>query len=208
MAPVILFAHGAGAPSTSAWMRAWKERLSAAGQVETFDYPYIKESRKTPDRQPVLIAAHRSALEAARGTRGGRAKVVLAGKSMGSRIGCHVAVEAPDEVDALVCFGYPLRSGSTGKSRAEVLLALTHPVLFVQGSRDSLCPLDELESVIARMDAPTELFVVEGGNHSLEIGKRALFAQGHTQEEVDGSIMTAVTAFLRAHRIIRRSSTP
>ena len=67
--------------------------------------------------------------------------------------------------------------GRRGQLRDEVLVALRTPVLFVQGSRDALCPLAELEAVRARMSARTALHVVEGGNHSLEVGVRALAAR-------------------------------
>ena len=57
--PLFLFAPGAGAPSSHPWMRRWKARLQEIGEVETFDYPYMREGRKRPDRLPQLIAAHR-----------------------------------------------------------------------------------------------------------------------------------------------------
>ena len=193
---LILFAHGAGAPSASGWMRAWARRLGALGDVVTFDYPYMKAGRKSPDKQPVLIAAHAAALDEARSKHAG--PVVLAGKSMGSRMGCHLAVERPADVAALICFGYPLRSGATGALRDEVLVALRTPVLFVQGTKDPLCPLADLEKVRAQMTAPNELFVVEGGNHSLEVGVRDLRAAGKTQEDVDAAVLAAVTAFVAA----------
>lgn len=169
-ATLILFAPGAGAGSDSRWMTSWRDRLATVGVVEPFDYPYRRAGRKAPDRLPVLIAAHRQALSEAHGRHfsaaNGRVRVVLAGKSMGGRVGCHVALEEP--VDALVCLGYPLR-GTSGALRDEVLLALRTPVLFVQGTRDPLCPLDALETVRKRMTAPNDLFIVEGGNHSLEV---------------------------------------
>ena len=63
---------------------------------------------------------------------------------MGGRIGCHVSLE--EKVDGLVCLGYPLCAmGDRTKLRDEVLRALTAPILFVQGTRDSLCPLDLLD---------------------------------------------------------------
>jgi predicted alpha/beta-hydrolase family hydrolase len=198
MSPIILFAHGAGAPSASAWMRAWARRLGALGEVVTFDYPYMKAKRKSPDRQPVLVAAHAAALDEARARHGADRPVVLAGKSMGSRMGCHLAVERGG-VAALVCFGYPLRSGATGALRDEVLLALRTPILFLQGGKDPLCPLADLAAVRRRMTAPNELHVVEGGNHSLEVGKRELAAGGKTQEDVDREVLAAVKVFLAAH---------
>ncbi len=191
--PVLLFAHGAGAGTGHPWMQAWIERLSALGHLHAFDYPYMAAGRKSPDRLPRLIEAHREALTEARGRRRGR--TFLLGKSMGSRVGCHLALEAP--VDGLVCFGYPLKgAGKSGKLRDQVLLALETPILFIQGTRDNLCPLERLEDVRKKMRAPSRLFVVEDGDHSLRVAKRALKAHSETQDDVDGRILGAVRAFL------------
>lgn len=189
--PLFLFAPGAGAPSSHPWMQRWKERLSTIGDVEAFDYPYMEQGRRRPDPLPQLIAAHRQALVEARR---GRAAILI-GKSMGGRIGCHVALE--ENVTGVVCLGYPLcGGGDQSKLRDKVLRALTTPILFVQGTRDSLCPLDLLERVRAEMTAPTFLHVVEGGDHSLQVSKRQLAAQGETQEQVDGRILEAITKFV------------
>jgi len=184
-------------------MRGWARRLAALGAVETFDYPYMRAGRKSPDRQPVLVAAHAAALDEAR-ARHGAATVVLAGKSMGSRMGCHLAVDRGGAgIAALICFGYPLRSGATGALRDEVLRALRTPILFLEGSKDPLCPLGELEKVRAQMTAPSTLFVVEGGNHSLEVGARELRATGKTQAVWDEAVLAAVTGFLAEHGVTR-----
>ncbi len=175
-------------------MSAWAERLGTFGNVVSFDYPYMRAGRRSPDRLPVLVDAHREALAAARARR--RGPIVLAGKSMGSRVGCHLALE--EAVDALVCLGYPLR-GVRGELRSEVLLALRTPILFVQGTRDPLCPLDALEDVRRRMQAPSMLYRVEGANHSLELGTQALRAAGDTQADVDTRTLRAIVAFLREH---------
>jgi predicted alpha/beta-hydrolase family hydrolase len=190
-----LFAPGAGAPSTSAWMRAMQARLATLGAVTAFDYPYMLAGKRAPDRQPTLIEAHERALAELRAQ--GAASVVLAGKSMGGRIGCHVAVKVEDKPRALVCFGYPLVSPG-GAVRDQVLLELTTPVLFVQGTRDTLCPLERLEAVRGRMRAPSELFVVEDGDHSLEVTRTRLKARGETQDTVDAAIIARVSAFLEA----------
>src|SRR6266511_4241867 len=191
---LVLLAPGAGAPSTSPWMAAWAERLGTLGDVIRFDYPYMRAGRRSPDRLPVLLEAHRGALATARAGR--RGPVVLAGKSMGARVGCHLTLE--EAVDALVCLGYPLR-GARGELRSEVLIALRPPILFVQGTRDPLCPLEALEDVRRRMKAPSTLYQVEGGNHSLELGTRALRAAGETQADVDARALGAIAAFLREH---------
>ena len=73
----------------------------------------------------------------------------------------------------LICLGYPLKSGATGALRDQVLLALETPVLFVQGTRDPLCPLDLLAEVRPRMKAPNTLLIVDGGDHSLAVSAAA-----------------------------------
>src|SRR5947199_6852485 len=194
MNPLILLAPGAGAPSSHPWMQEWKKRLSGIGAVETFDYDYMREGRKRPDPLSRLIAVHREALAKAREKHIG-AKTFLIGKSMGGRVGCHVSLE--DKVDGLICLGYPLCAmGDRTKLRDEVLRALTTPILFVQGTRDSLCPLDLLERVRPEMKAPNLLHVVEGGDHSLRMPKRQLQATGDTQEDVDHSTFKSFADFL------------
>ena len=191
--PLLLFAPGAGAPSSHPWMQAWKERLTTIGDVETFDYAYMQQGGRRPDPLPQLIATHREALVAFRGRKDGPA--ILIGKSMGGRIGCHVALA--EKVEGVVCFGYPLcGGGDRAKLRDEVLRALQTPVLFVQGTRDPLCPLALLEEVRAEMIAPSALHLVEGGDHSLLVAKRALAAAGQSQEDVNREILDAIGKFV------------
>src|SRR5437867_13024927 len=175
MTPLLLFAPGAGAPSSHPWMQNCKERLSAIGTVETFDYNYMRDGRKRPDPLPQLIAAHRKALSRAR-ERYQPAITILVAKSMGGRVGCQSSLE--EKVEGLVCLGYPLCAmGDRTKRRDQVSRALTTPILFVQGTRDSLCPLDLLERVRSEMKASSFLHLVEGGDHSLRAPIRLLQAR-------------------------------
>jgi uncharacterized protein len=179
-------------------MARFAQLLRELGTVRSFDYPYARavngvQVRKAPDKLDVLVQAHRQELaELCRQSDAGD-KLVLAGKSMGGRVGCHVALEERS-VSGLVCFGYPLR-GQNGKLRDQVLLELRTPVLFVQGTRDSLCALPELEQVRQRMTAPSQLHVVEGGDHSLQSTKTVLKARGISQAEVERDILAAVERF-------------
>jgi uncharacterized protein len=174
-------------------MQRWQERLATIGEVEAFDYHDTREGRRRPDPLPQLIATHRAALVERRRDR----PAILIGKSMGGRIGCHVSLE--EKVEAVVCFGYPLcGGGDRAKLRDKVLRVMTTPILFVQGTRDSLCPLDLLEGVRAEMKAPNFLHLVEGGDHSLMVSKRQLAAAGETQAEVDDRILEAIAKFLIA----------
>jgi predicted alpha/beta-hydrolase family hydrolase len=174
-------------------MQRWKQHLQTIGEVELLDYPYMRERRKRPDPLPQLVAAHRQALvDAQRST---STFAILIGKSMGGRIGCHVALE--EKVAGLICLGYPLCAmGDRTKLRDKVLRALTTPILFVQGTRDRLCPLDLLEPIRAEMTAENFIHVVEGGDHSLLVTKRMLQTRGETQDDVDQRILEAIGGFV------------
>jgi predicted alpha/beta-hydrolase family hydrolase len=194
MPPLILFAPGAGASSSHRWMQIWKRRLSEIGEVETFDYAYMRDGRKRPDPLPKLIASHREALIEAR-KRYPAESTILMGKSMGGRVGCHLSLN--EKVDGLICLGYPLCAmGDRTKLRDEVLRALNTPILFVQGTRDPLCPLDLLERVRSEMKTPNFLHVVEGGDHSLRVPKRQLQAASRTQDDIDRQILVAIAGFV------------
>ena len=190
--PAFLFAPGAGAPSTSAWMVGWRDRLRTIGEVATLDYPYTLAGRKRPDRLPALIEAHRQALKDLRARVTG--PIFLAGKSMGGRVGCHLALE--ELVAGVICFGFPLRSASSGALRDQVLVDLRTPVLLLQGTRDPLCPLDDLATVRARMSAPTTLVVIEGGDHSLALSATHRKTAGVTQLDADARVLDAIRRFV------------
>lgn len=155
--------------------------------MQLFDYDYMRENRRRPDPPPRLLAAHRRALAEVRSKSDG--PVFLIGKSMGGRIGCHVSLV--DDVAGLICLGYPLcGSGDPAKLRDKVLRDLRTPILFVQGTRDSLCPLDLLEQVRAQMTAPNFLHVVEGGDHSLHVTKQ------FSQTEADQRVFDVIAQFV------------
>src|SRR5437667_6771801 len=187
MKPLFLFASGAGAPSSHPWMQNWKNRLSQLGEFVTFDYDYRRKGRKRPDPLPQLIAAHRRALSEARERHPSRITILI-GKSMGGRVGCHVSLE--ENVEGLVCLGYPLCAmGDRTKLRNEVLRALNTPTLFVQGTRDPLCPPDLLERVRTEMKAPNFLHIVEVRDHSLRVPTRQVIASGKTEGHINKQIL-------------------
>jgi predicted alpha/beta-hydrolase family hydrolase len=190
--PFFLFAPGAGAPSSHPWMQKWKQRLSSLGRVAVFDYAYMREGRRRPDPLPQLVETHREALAQ---NRTANESVILIGKSMGARIGCHVSLL--EKVNGIICFGYPLcGGGDPHKLRDKVLRDLATPILFVQGTRDALCPLGLLETVRSQMKAPHNLHVVEDADHSLLLRKGDLKRMNKTQEDIDEEISGSIAAFV------------
>ena len=97
-------------------MKHYKRLLGRFGPVMAFDYPYMKEGRKRPDQMPKLLQAHGAALAKGRKKHGER--VILVGKSMGGRMGCHLALE--EEVLGVICLGYPLKGMGKAGNRAIV----------------------------------------------------------------------------------------
>lgn len=193
----LLFSHGAGAGSAHPWMRAWAERLGGLGRVHTFDYPYMAQGRKLPDRMPRLLEAHRAELAALRETLPAEehGDIVLVGKSMGSRVACLLAAEAP--VRAVICLGYPLVGRSKKRPlRDAELRGLEVPCLLVQGERDPFSPAEVLASVLAELSPPLAHHEVPDGDHSLLARKRTLKRLGRTQADLDAAALGAIRDFL------------
>ncbi len=117
---------------------------------------------------------------------------------MGSRVGCHVSLQ--EDVSALICFGYPLcGGGNPTKLRDQVLREIRTPILFIQGTRDPLCPLSLLDKVRSEMCAPNEVHVVAGGDHSLSVTKRELKASNQTQEDANQRILQRIQSFVETN---------
>lgn len=165
----VLLAHGAGAGQDHEWMTYVRDGLAASGHpVLTFNYPYTEAGRRAPNPARILLACHRAALEffTSRVER-----VVLAGKSMGGRMGSHLAAEGADAA-GVVFYGYPLVGiGKTEPRDVSHLSAIDVPMLFVQGTRDRLAPLDLIRPLVDGHPR-TSLHVVEDGDHSFKVPKR------------------------------------
>lgn len=196
--PVVVFAHGAGAPSSSDWMLRWKDMLKNAlnaVEVVTFDYPYIAGGKKkAPPKAEKLVEFHKDIVKKTTDNYPGH-PLILAGKSMGSRVSCMVAAEVDIDVSAVICLGYPLKA-MNGAVRDETLLQLTIPVMFVQGSKDGLCPLEKLEAVCKKMKIHNEVYVINGGDHSFKIGKKHLQIEGSTQDQAEDLAVEGVSSFV------------
>ncbi|KAI3421447.1 Abhydrolase_5 domain-containing protein [Psidium guajava] len=195
--PVVVLAHGAGAPSSSDWMVRWKEMLGKAlhaVEVITFDYPYISGGkRKAPPKAEKLVEFHSDVVRKAAAKYPGH-PLILAGKSMGSRVSCMVANEEGVRPSAVVCLGYPLKLGTI--IRDETLLQLSVPVMFVQGGKDGLCPLEKLVAVSEKMKCTTRLYVIDGSDHSFKIAKKLLRSSGLTQDEAEDLAVQAIAKFV------------
>jgi hypothetical protein len=193
----LILAHGAGAGQTSDFMLDFASGLAALGiNVVTFDFLYREQGRRIPDPNNRLEACWRAVIEAVRRRmKSGRGVLAIGGKSMGGRIASQVAAAGIKDLAGLVFLGYPLHPpGSPDRLRATHLPDIRAPMLFVQGSRDTFGTPDELRPIIAQLEPPADLFVVEGGDHSFKVRKGA----GATQHDVHRAIQDHAAEWLRA----------
>ena len=77
-------------------------------------------------------------------------------------------------VGGLVFFGFPLHPpNKPGTKRADHLPKVPMPMLFLQGTRDTLADLKLLRPVCAKLGKRALLHVVESADHSFHVLKRS-----------------------------------
>ena len=147
----------------------------------TFDYAYTSEGRKAPDRLEKLLAVHEAAADRMAGYVDG---VVIAGKSMGGRVGSHLVGDRNWPATGLVYYGYPLVPlGKTEPRPTDHLERITVPQLFFAGTRDRLSPLGALRPVVTTL-AAASLHEINDGDHSFKVPKRAGRDHGAVLDEL------------------------
>jgi uncharacterized protein len=191
----VILGHGAGAGQSSDFMTRFANGLAARGITDvTFNFLYTEQGRRVPDANKALEACFRVVIEAVRHKKIGSGTLVIGGKSMGGRIASQIAAAGAPDVDGLVFLGYPLHPpGIVNQLRAKHLSGITVPMLFVQGSRDSFGTPDELRPILKELKAPADLYVVEGGDHSFKVLKRA----GTTQENTYKAVLDRIELWLQ-----------
>jgi uncharacterized protein len=170
---LLVLAHGAGAGQQHPFMTTAANGFAARGiDVVTFDFPYMRERRKIPDRPPVLEKAFEDVAAAAQQW-SAAAKFFIGGKSMGGRMATHLGAAHLAGLSGIVVFGYPLHPpGKPQQLRVEHLPSITAPVLIVQGERDTFGTPSELKTAIDSMKAAVDLHIVPRGDHSLAVAGR------------------------------------
>jgi predicted alpha/beta-hydrolase family hydrolase len=189
----LVLAHGAGAGQHSAFMIEFARGLAASGvDIVTFDFLYVRQKRRLPDRGPILEDTYRAVIEhvIARKQQDGWRTLFIGGKSMGGRIATQVASAHPRlPIDGLVLLGYPLHPpGRPEQRRDRHLPAVRRPMLFVQGRRDAFGTPDELERSLGPVVPAPVIHVVEEGDHSLKVSRNPA-VQAKTYASVQRAIV-------------------
>jgi uncharacterized protein len=191
-----VFAHGAGAGMTHSFMETVAQGLAERGIATLrYQFPYMEKGTKRPDPPPVAHAAVRAAvIEAARRCPG--LPLIAGGKSFGGRMTSQAQASAPlDGVHGLAFFGFPLHpAGKPSDDRAKHLSDIKIPMLFLQGTRDSLAELKLLEPVVKRLGRSATLHRVEGADHSFHVPARS----GRNDAEAMREILDAFADWIGA----------
>ena len=192
---LLVLAHGAGAGMTHPFMQSLASEL-AAERVATwrFQFPYMEQRRKIPDKPAVLtagvIAAVHAASEAAPDL-----PLFAGGKSLGGRMTSLAAAEhGLGDVRGLVFFGFPLHAPNRpGTNRAEHLREVRLPMLFFQGTRDPFADLKLLRPICKELGARVTLHVIETADHSFHVLK----SSGRTDADVRQELARTVGMWAR-----------
>ena len=187
---LLVLAHGAGAGMRHPFLQAVTARLGDRGiAVLRYDFPYMERGDRRPDPPGILVATVRAAVS--RAAEEGL-PLLAGGKSLGGRMTstAHCAEPLPD-VLGLVFLGFPLHApGRPSNERAEHLERIAVPMLFLQGTRDTLATLDLLHPVIARLDGRATLHVVDGADHSFHVLKRSGRTDSDALDEIADATAT------------------
>ena len=158
-----------------------------------YQFPYMENGSKRPDPPKIAHAAVRAAVaEAAR--RLPKLPLFAGGKSFGGRMTSQAQAAAPlPAVRGLAFLGFPLHpAGKPSHERGEHLFAVDIPMLFLQGTRDSLAELGELEPLIERLGPRAALRLYDGADHSFHVPVRS----GRTDAQVRGEMLDALAAWI------------
>ena len=179
---LLALAHGAGAGMSHPFLAKLAEELAETGIATLrYQFPYMEARRGVPDRPEALIATVAAAADAAAGAAPGL-PLLAGGKSLGGRMTSHAAAQGLlPRVKGLVFFGFPLHPPNRpGTKRAEHLGKVLQPMLFLQGTRDTLADLSLLRPICAKLGARATLHIVPEADHSFHVLKRS----GQSDSEV------------------------
>lgn len=188
-------AHGAGNGMDNPLLSYLHRAMADAGVLAVkFNFPYMQLGRRAPDPAARLMRTWRAVVaQLAADTELSPERLVLSGKSLGGRMASMVAA-AGTPAGGLVFFGYPLHPPKRfDKLRTDHLVDIRCPMLFIQGTRDTLCDLDLLRShVIDKYPDRSTLHVIDGGDHSFNLPKRL----GRTEQSVRREIVETTVQWL------------
>lgn len=200
-APALVLAHGANNDLDYPLLPYLAENLAASigATVIRFNFPYVERGAgHSTDSANTLLETFRQAYAyLVDEVVPADARVFVGGKSLGGRTAAELVSRRPEgdglKAAGLIELGYPLHApGRTDRINVKPLRHIDIPSLFCIGSRDAFCNLDYFRPVLPTLMGPAELFVVEGGDHSLILPR----SSGKAPDAAYPEILARVVAFM------------
>jgi uncharacterized protein len=193
----VIVAHGAGNDMENPLLAAFSVGLAQAGYPTLrFNFPYKEKGLKAPDQPKKLedtwAAVYRHFRE---DPNAGVNHIISAGKSMGGRIASQMVAEKKLPAEGLIFLGFPLHPpGDPSRIRDSFLYRIEIPMLFFAGSKDRLCDLTTLQTVLSRLSANWKLDIIDGGDHSFHVPK----SMGIAEVEIFARLVKTTVQWLEA----------
>lgn len=177
MDALLVLAHGAGADMNHKFMKTLAKGLAEAGiGTFRFNFPFMENKKGRPDVPAVAEKTIEAAIQKAK-EKFPTVRLFAGGKSFGGRMTSHLLSKRTLEIDGIVFYGFPLHApGKASKDRAAHLQEVKVPMLFLQGTRDTLADLQLITEVTAELPNAT-LQIFQGADHSFAAGKKDLIPE-------------------------------
>ena len=184
-----VLAHGSGAGMNHPFMTAVAAELALRGiGTLRYQFAYMERGAKRPDPPRLAQATVRAAVGAALGLRPETA-LIAGGKSFGGRMTSQAQEKAPLQgVCGLAFLGFPLHpAGRPSRERAAHLFDVQIPMLFLQGTRDTLASLDQIEPLCKKLGKRATLKLFTDADHFFHVPART----GRKDAQVLGDMIDA-----------------
>ena len=200
-----VMAHGAGAGMDHPFMVDVARKLALRGVATLrYQFPYMERGARRPDPPQVAQATVRAAVAAALSLLP-ELPLIAGGKSFGGRMTSQTQAKASLQgVWGLAFLGFPLHpAGRPSQDRAEHLFDVQIPMLFLQGTRDALASLDQLEPLCKKLGTLATLKLFADADHSFHVPVRT----GRKDTQVLGDVVDVLAAWLDGvtHRLGKKS---
>jgi predicted alpha/beta-hydrolase family hydrolase len=190
----LVLAHGAGAGMTHSFMQAVASELAERGIATLrYQFPYMEAGGRRPDAPKLAHATVRAAVAVAAREAKGLA-LFAGGKSFGGRMTSQAqALEPLAGVKGLVFFGFPLHpAGKPSAERGDHLANVKIPMLFLQGTRDTLAELGLLQPLVKGLGRRATLALAEGADHSFHVPAKS----GRKDAEVRAELLDVAAVWM------------
>ncbi len=158
-----------------------------------YQFPYMERGGKRPDPPAVAHAAVHAAVDAARLLLP-EIPLIAGGKSFGGRMTSQAQARTPlPGVCGLAFLGFPLHpAGRPSQDRAKHLFDVQVPMLFLQGTRDTLAELDQLEPLGRALGSRAALKLFQDADHSFHVPTRT----GRKDGDIRAEMLDALGAWI------------